>query len=58
MHNTYCLQMLYVCVIKRNETIMIVSVKFAVSFNPLTHISQKTGSHFLKTHCLYKNRPS
>ena len=27
-------------------------------FNPLTHISQKTGSHFVKTHGLYKKLPS
>ena len=27
-------------------------------FNPLTRISQKTGSRFVKTHGLYKNRPS
>ena len=29
-----------------------------VAVNPLTCISQKTGSRFVKTHGLYKNRPS
>ena len=31
---------------------------FILLFNPLIRIRQKTGSHFVKTHGLYKNRPS